>query len=240
MYELICRNDGIKAREIAREIQADKTELNRLLYNAPFIHELCYRDEEYNWHGLIRQTRPHYGLDDFCGYYDTVENFMNLSEEEWMEQLEEGCRKIGRNLNDTRGLLHSFRDSWEVMRGLFEDLKMLDCTTWEICFELRIRRARFIRIYADVLVITEDKVFSLEFKMKDKIEPEELQQTVKYSAYLDVIFGSDYEVIPALVLTRGSDLYTWEQLPDSDLEVPVCSGDMLFNVFDEFMGFLEK
>ena len=110
MYELICRNDGIKAREIAREIQVDKTELNRLLYNAPFIHELCYRDEEYNWHGLIRQTRPHYGLDDFCGYYDTVENFMNLTEEEWMEQLEEGCRKIGRNLNDTRGLLHFFRD----------------------------------------------------------------------------------------------------------------------------------
>ena len=240
MYESICRHDGIKAREIARETGADKTEINRLLYHSPFIRELCYRDEEYNWHGLIRQTRPHYGLDDFCGYYDTVENFMNLSEEEWMEQLEEGCRKIGRNLNDTRGLLHSFRDSREGMRGLFEDLKMLDCTTWEICFELRIRRARFIRIYADVLVITEDKVFSLEFKMKDKIEPEELQQTVKYSAYLDVIFGSDYEVIPALVLTRGSDLYTWEQLPDSDLEVPVCSGDMLFNVFDEFMGFLEK
>ena len=43
----------------------------------------------------------------------------------------------------------------------------------EICFELRIKRAKWIRTYADVLVITNDKVFSLEFKMKDKADPEE-------------------------------------------------------------------
>ena len=240
LYETICRNDGIKAREIARETGIDKTELNRLLYLSPFVHELCYRDDAYQWHGLIRQTRPHYGLYDFCGYYDTVGNFLQQTEEKWMEQLMEGCRRIGRNLNDTRGLFHSFRDTREVMLGLFQDLKMLDVADWEICFELRIHRAKWIRIYADVLVITEDKVFSLEFKMKDVIEPEEMQQTVKYSKYLDVIFGSDYEVIPALVLTKASDLYTWEPLPNSDLEVPVCSGDMLFNVFDEFLEFLER
>ena len=167
MYETICRNDGIKAKDIARQISDNKTDINRLLYRMPFIKELCYKDEEYRWHGLIRQTRPHYGLADFCGYYDTVANFMKLSEEEWMEELQEGCRRIGRNLNDTRGLLHSFRDCREVMRDLFEDLKTLDTADWEICFELRIKRARRIRIYADVLVVTEDKVFSLEFKMKD-------------------------------------------------------------------------
>ena len=240
MYEVICRNDGIKAREIAKETGAEKKELNRLLYCAPFIRELCYRDDDYRWHGLIRQMRPHYGLADFCGYYDTVSGFLELSEEEWLGQLQEGCRSIGRNLNDTRGLIHSFRDSRETMVRLFEDLKTLDCSGWEICFELRIKRARYIRIYADVLVITEDKVFSLEFKMKDIVDPEEMKQTVKYSKYLDVIFGSEYEVIPALVLTKASDLYSWEPLPDSDMEIPVCSGDMLFNVFDEFLGFLEN
>lgn len=239
MYETICRNDGIKAREIAKNIDADKTEINRLLYASPFIHELCYRDDDFKWHGLIRQMRPHYGLSDFCGYYDTVERFVSLSEEEWMAELQEGCRRIGRNLNNTRGLLHSFRDSREAMLTLFEDMSALDTSLWEICFELRIRRARHIRIYADVLIITEDKVFSLEFKMKDEIEPEELQQAVKYSGYLDVIFGSGYEVIPTLVLTRANDLYTWEALPGSDREVPGASGDMLFNVFDEFLHFLK-
>ena len=57
------------------------------------------------------------------------------------------------------------------------------CLGWEIAFELRLKRARHVRIYADVLVITEDRVFSLEFKMKDKIDPDEaLEQAAKYCA----------------------------------------------------------
>ena len=239
IYSLICSNDGIKARDIARKVGVEKADINRLLYNAPFIHELCYRDTDFNWHGLIRQAHPHTGLDDFCGYYGSVERFLGQPEEEWLEELKCGCKSIGRNLNDTRGLIHSFRDARETMIGLFQDLNMPDASSWELCFELRIRKARHIRIYADVLVITGDKVFSLEFKMKDMIDPEEELQAVKYAKYLEVIFGPEYEVIPALVLTRASDLYTWQQLPESTAELPVCSGDMLFNLFDEYYGFLQ-
>jgi len=239
MYECICSHDGIKAREIAKETGADKTQINRLLYNAAFIRELCYRDEEFNWHGMIRQQRPHIGLSDFCGYYSTAEEFMDLSEEEWLSRLTQGCKAIGRNLNDTRGLFHSFTDTREVMRGLFLDLENLDWKDWEICFELRIKKSGHIRIYADVLLITDKYVFSLEFKMKDAIDPEEELQAVKYAAYLDIIFGSKYEVIPALVLTKATDLYQWETLPQSTRELPVCSGDMLFNLLDEYLGFLQ-
>jgi hypothetical protein len=239
IYSLICSNDGIKARDIARKVGVEKADINRLLYNAPFIHELCYRDTDFNWHGLIRQAHPHTGLGDFCGYYGSVERFLGQPEEEWLEELKCGCKSIGRNLNDTRGLIHSFRDARETMIGLFQDLNMPDASSWELCFELRIRKARHIRIYADVLVITGDKVFSLEFKMKDMIDPEEELQAVKYAKYLEVIFGPEYEVIPALVLTRASDLYTWQQLPESTAELPVCSGDMLFNLFDEYYGFLQ-
>ncbi len=239
IYEAICRHDGIKAREIARETGVNKTEINRLLYASPFIRELCYRDRDYRWYGLIRQARPHKGLAEFCGYYGIVSEFLELSEEAWLDRLMRGCRDIGRNLNDTRGLIHSFKDSREVMINLFSDLYEVDYADWEICFELRIKRARHVRIYADVLVITEDKVFSLEFKMKDQADPEEELQAVKYARYLDVIFGSDYEVIPALVLTRAGDLYQWETLPGTTAELPVCSGDMLFNLFDEYIGFLE-
>jgi len=239
IYSLICSNDGIKARDIARKVGVEKADINRLLYNAPFIHELCYRDTDFNWHGLIRQAHPHTGLGDFCGYYGSVERFLGQPEEEWLEELKCGCKSIGRNLNDTRGLIHSFRDARETMIGLFQDLDMPDASSWELCFELRIRKARHIRIYADVLVITGDKVFSLEFKMKDMIDPEEELQAVKYAKYLEVIFGPEYEVIPALVLTRASDLYTWQQLPESTAELPVCSGDMLFNLFDEYYGFLQ-
>ena len=238
VYAVICRHDGIKAREIERETGIPRTEVNRLLYGAPFIHELCWRDADYCWHGMIRQARPHTGLGTFCGYYGTVERFLKQSDEEWLEELTEGCRNIGRNLNDKRGLIHSFRDAREVMAGLFRDLAGLNYAGWEICFELRIKRSRHVRIFADVMVITENRVFSLEFKMKDAIDPEEEKQAVKYARYMEVIFGDEYEVIPALVLTGASDLYRWVGLPDSTAELPVCSGDMLFNLFDEFIGFL--
>ena len=241
MYSVICRSDGIKARDIAKVIGEERGDINRLLYGVPFIHELCYQDADFRWHGMIRQARPHTGLGDFCGYYGTAARFLGQTEEEWMAELLEGCREIGRNLNDTRGLFHSFRDARCMIMSLFDDLEgsgYTDFQDWEICFELRIKRSRHIRIYADVLVITEDKVFSLEFKMKDRIDPEEELQAVKYAPYLDIIFGNGYEIIPALVLTRAGDLYTWEDLPGTTAQIPVCSGDMLFNLFDEYMGFL--
>ncbi|MDO4961917.1 MAG: helix-turn-helix domain containing protein [Eubacteriales bacterium] len=239
IYSAICSRDGIKAKEIGKLVRADRSTVNHYLYNSPFMHELCYRDDDFYWHGLIRQMRPHIGLGDFCGYYGSVKEFLGIDEEEWLNRLTEGCRNIGRNLNDTRGLFHSFRDARETMRNLFTDMDGVFFEDWEIAFELRINRARYIRIYADVLVITEDKVFSLEFKMKDVIDPDEVSQAAKYVAYLEVIFGPEYDVIPALVLTKAADLYTYKELYHSTAEIPVCSGDMLFNLFDEYLGFLE-
>lgn len=238
MYALICSHDGIKAKDIAKQLHTDRTTINRYLYLCPYIRELCYRDDSYHWHGYIRQNRPHKGLEDFSGYHSSVGEFLELSEEDWMKKLQEGCRKIGRNLNDTRGLFHSFRDCRETMCALFQDLEGLDYKDWEIVFELRIKRSRSIRIYADVLVITKQYVFSLEFKMNDTIEEEEVAQAAKYSQYLEVIFGPEYDVIPVLVLTRATDLYTYVPLKNTTAEVPVCSGDMLFNIFDEYIGFL--
>ncbi len=95
-----------------------------------------------------------------------------------------------------------------------------------------------IRIYADVLIITPGKVFTLEFKMKDRIEPEEILQAAKYVPYLEVLFGLETDIYPALVLTGASDLFTYKPIGKTEYELPVCSGDMLFNVFNEAMGFL--
>lgn len=240
IYSEICSHEGLKAREIGHTVSADRKTINQYLYNAPFMRELCYQDADYCWHGLIRQTRPHVGLGEFSGYYSTVAEFLSLSEEEWFEAMLDGCRRNGRNLNDTRGLFHSFRDCRQVMENLFRDLGEVQQPDWEIAFELRINRARYIRIYADVLVITENRVFSLEFKMKDKIDPDEVIQAAKYTEYLEVLFGPDYDVIPALVLTRAMDLYIYENLPHTDAAIPVCSGDMLFNLFDEYLDFLQK
>lgn len=240
IYALICSNDGINAREIGKILCTEKSVVNHYLYSSPYMHELCYQDKDYNWHGYIRQTFPHIGLEAFSGYYSAVGEFLELEEEEWFDALLSGCKRIGRNLNDTRGLFHSFRDTAAVMRALFIDMEGVDVNNWEILFELRIKKSRFIRIYADVLVITGSYVFSLEFKMKDKIEKEEIEQAAKYSAYLEVLFGPTYDIIPVLVLSKATDLYQYAILEGTTAEIPVCSGDMLFNIFDEYLTFLSS
>ena len=240
---VICRSDGIRAREIARELKLDHGTVNHVLYSSPLMKELCWQDRDYRWHGIVRQTRPHAGLQEFAGYYALVGDFLELSEERWMEELRRGCGNIGRSLSDTRGLIHSFRDCRETMVRLFRDLLEMAgnaCLRWEIAFELRLKRSRHVRIYADVLVITEDRVFALEFKMKDTAEPDEVLQSAKYVPYLEIVFGAGYEVIPVLVLTAARDMFQFVPIGGRDAVLPVCSGDMLFNVFDEYLGFLKE
>ena len=238
---VICRSGGVKAREIARELSLDHKTVNQVLYRSPLLRELCWQDDDHRWHGIMRQTRPHSGLQEFSGYCGLVGEFLLLGEREWLAALTEGCTNIGRSLSDTRGLIHSFLDCREQMLTLFRDLRdMLGerCMDWEIAFELRLKRSRYVRIYADVLVISEDKVFSLEFKMKNTVDPEEVLQAAKYSPYLEIMFGPDYEIIPALVLTRAAELFRFVRIGEADAVLPVCSGDMLFNVFNEYLGFL--
>ena len=131
-------------------------------------------------------------------------------------------------------------DCRKTMRTLFDDLRdMTDfpADRWEIVFELRFNLMRRIRIYADVLVITPGRVFPLEFKMKDRIEPDEVLQAAKYVPYLEILFGRGKDIYPALVLTGTSELFTYEPIGKTEYVLPVCSGDMLFNVMNEYMDF---
>ena len=73
---LICRSNGMKAKDIARLLKVERQEVNHILYSSPLMKELCWQDREYNWHGIMKQGRPHTGLQEFAGYYDTVRNFI--------------------------------------------------------------------------------------------------------------------------------------------------------------------
>lgn len=239
---LICHHDGIKAREIADKLNIDRRAVNHILYSSPLMKELCWQDRDFRWHGIVRQSPDHTGLQEFAAYFATAGEFLSLSEEAWLAAMREGCRNIGRSLSDTRGLTHSFLDCREQIRALFLDLRDMigeSCLTWQLAFELRLKRSRHVRIYADVLVITEDRVFSLEFKMKKTVDPEEVEQAAKYVPYLEIVFGPGYEIIPVLVLTGTRELFDLVPIGKADRLLPVCSGDMLFNVFDEYLGFLQ-
>lgn len=241
VYSLISVSDGLMAKEIASRLSLSRKEVNHLLFSSPLMRELCYEDDAFRWHALIRQGPVHEGLYEVSGWYGTVREFVDTDEEEWLCSLQDGCRRIGRNLNDQRGLIHSFLDCREVMRSLFRDLSSMTDPSfldWEIAFELRLNRSRMIRIYADVLVIAPGHVFSLEFKMKDKVDPDEVLQSAKYCPFLELIFGPSFEIIPALVLTAASDCFDFVPIGRTDMVLPAASGDMLFNVFNEYLGFL--
>ena len=70
-------------------------------------------------------------------------------------------------------------------------------------------------------------------------DPKEILQAAKYVPYLEIVFGPDYEVIPVLVLTGATDVFSFHPAGEADMVLPVCSGDMLFNVFDEYLRFLK-
>ena len=50
IYSLIARKDGIKAREIARELEMDKSDISRWMVSSALMRELCYQDREYGWY----------------------------------------------------------------------------------------------------------------------------------------------------------------------------------------------
>ena len=132
---VICRNNGLRAREIARALGMDRSAVNRVLYSSALLRELCWQDGDYRWHGIVRQARPHSGLSEFAGYYSTVREFLALDGEQWLSALRRGCENIGRSLSDRRGLIHSFRDCREQLMGLFADLgEMLgpEVLDWEL------------------------------------------------------------------------------------------------------------
>ncbi len=241
IYALISSHEGLKARDIADSLGLTRKDVNRELYQSPLMRELCYQDSASRWHAVVRSAFPHEGLWEFSGWYGLIREFLVLSEEEWMASMMEGCRRIGRNLNDTRGLFHSFRDCRQTILTLCGDLSSMtdgSFADWELVFEFRLNRGRRIRIYADVLIITRQKVFSLEFKMKDTVVAAEVLQAAKYVPYLEIVFGGHYDILPALVLTAASDYFDFVPIGSSEALLPVCSGDMLFNVLNEYLGFL--
>ncbi len=79
---LICQSDGIKARDIAKKLDLDHQTVNHVLYTSPLMKELCWQDREYRWHGIVRQARPHLGLQEFARYYSRVDEFLDLSEKD--------------------------------------------------------------------------------------------------------------------------------------------------------------
>ena len=114
---VICRGKGLRAREIAAELKLDHKTVNRVLYGSPLMKELCWQDRDFRWHGLVRQARPHAGLEEFAGWYGTAADFATLSEAEWMAQLAKGCGDIGCGICGRCWAMSALPGSWPLNCG---------------------------------------------------------------------------------------------------------------------------
>ena len=47
IYSIISGKDGIKAREIARILGLNKTEISRWMVSSALMRELCYQDSDF-------------------------------------------------------------------------------------------------------------------------------------------------------------------------------------------------
>ena len=72
----ICQGNGLKAKEIARLLDLDRGTVNHILYSSPLLKELCWQDDDYRWHGIIQQSRPHRGLYEFSGFLVWLKSFL--------------------------------------------------------------------------------------------------------------------------------------------------------------------
>jgi hypothetical protein len=65
-----------------------------------------------------------------------------------------------------------------------------------------------------------------------------LFQSIIWLLYFSSNSGRNTDICPALVLTGEKDMFTYSKIGKTDYILPVSSGDMLFNVFNEYLGFL--
>lgn len=56
----ICRSSGIRAKDIAAELGIERKTVNQVLYSSPLMKELCWQNNDYRWHGIVRQSLRKY------------------------------------------------------------------------------------------------------------------------------------------------------------------------------------
>ena len=163
-----------------------------------------------------------------CCYSDYFSNFTYENESDFIEKikstfLEEHIVEL------SSSQIVAWKDSFEVLHNLNLNSKIGIIFEYVLPYESGRR--------PDVILLSKDHVIVLEFKMKDEIKPEDIDQVEAYARDLrEYHFESrDKTVIPILVLTKTTNL-------NQDYgEVNCVSSDRLQNnLNDIYHGNIEK
>ncbi|MGN0177410.1 MAG: DNA/RNA helicase domain-containing protein [Methanobrevibacter sp.] len=186
-----------------------------------FIKDYCAKSTEDNADKTITFDKMIKGR---CCYVDTIFNFNKENENDFINKIKSTFLEEHLvDLSDSQ--INAWVDSFRVMQNLNLNPNLNIIFEYVLPYESGRR--------PDIILISNDHVVILEFKMKHEVKYEDIDQVKAYARDIREYHyeSRDKEVVPLLVLTRTSGL-------NEEINNITCvSGDMLQGVLDNIFTY---
>ena len=165
----------------------------------------------------------------YC-FSSSISDFINTSKEEWLETMRTNFA-TNSPLPLDPSQINAWKDCYNVLHAVMPGFDNSH-PGFSIIFEYQLPYESGRR--PDVVLLSEEQVIILEFKMKHFAYPADMDQCTAYGRDIREYHyeSRDREVIDALVLTKANSLL--EQ--DTEVGTYICSGDKLGDFLEEVVA----
>jgi len=184
-----------------------------------FIKDYCEKNSEDNPDETVTFDKMIKGR---CCYVDSIANFKKETESDFINKLKSTFKKEHLvDLSDSQ--IHAWADSFRVMQKLNLNPNLNIIFEYVLPYESGRR--------PDIILLSNQQVIILEFKMKNQIKAEDLDQVKAYARDIKEYHyeSRNKEVVPILVLTKTSNL---NEVKDN---IACVSADNLQSVLDNVL-----
>lgn len=168
----------------------------------------------------------------YC-YANSIEEFLNEEKNSWLNKMKRNFhKKYDLELGESQ--VAAWKDSFYWLKKILAEIEEIK-NNFNIIFEYELPYEGGRRI--DAIVLNDEKIFILEFKMKKNFLVEDIDQTMAYFRDIqEYHFESrNKKIIPVLVLTK-----TEKKEPEKRKEIFVCSIDYLSEIIQKEISTEEK
>jgi len=184
-----------------------------------FIKDYCAKNSQEENEDVVTFDKMIKGR---CCYVDTIENFNRENEADFINKVKSTFLEEHLvDLSDSQ--INAWADSFRVMQNLNLNPKINIIFEYVLPYESGRR--------PDIILLSNNQVIILEFKMKNQIKAEDLDQVKAYARDIKEYHyeSRNMEVIPLLVLTKTSNL---NEVKDN---ITCVSADNLQSVLDDIL-----
>jgi len=184
-----------------------------------FIKDYCAKNSQEENDDVVTFDKMIKGR---CCYVDTIENFNRENEADFINKVKSTFLEEHLvDLSDSQ--INAWADSFRVMQNLNLNPNLNIIFEYVLPYESGRR--------PDIILLSNDHVVILEFKMKNQIKAEDLDQVKAYARDIKEYHyeSRNKEVVPILVLTKTSNL---NEVKDN---ITCVSADNLQSVLDDIL-----